>query len=89
MESTIWNDGGSLVSFAKYNILKNGNVQNLTISSDFNAGRLGLMSIIGNVSTMQFRKVNNLLVGQSVILKGYTISCRGKSPSFNEMRNNA
>lgn len=77
------------MSFAKYNILKNGNVQNLTISSDFNAGRLGLISIIGNISTMQFRKVNNLLVGQSVILKGYTISCRGKSPSFNEMRNNA
>tara|TARA_B100001173_G_C15567177_1_gene370657 strand:- start:277 stop:513 length:237 start_codon:yes stop_codon:yes gene_type:complete len=76
------------MSIAKYNILKDGTVQNLTISNDFNAGRLGLMSIIGNVSTMQMRKVNNLLVGQSVIIKGYKIACRGKSPSFNEMRNN-
>jgi len=87
MESTIWNDGVSKVSIAKYKILKDGTVQNLTISKDFNAGRLGLMSIIGNVSTMQMRKVNNLLVGQSVIIKGYKIACRGKSPSFNEMRN--
>ena len=88
MECSVWNDGVSKVSIAKYNILKNGTVQNLTISKDFNAGRLGLMSIIGNVSTMQMRKVNNLLVGQSVIIKGYRIACRGKSLSFNEMRKN-
>ena len=85
MESTIWNDGGSLVNIAKYKVLKNGIVKNLTVSN-FNTGRLDLMDIIGTVPTVQMRKVTNLLVGQAVIIKGYTIICRGKNPSFNEMR---
>ena len=73
------------MNIAKYKVLKNGIVKNLTVSN-FNTGRLDLMDIIGTVSTVQMRKVTNLLVGQAVIIKVYTIICRGKNPSFNEMR---
>jgi len=73
---------------AKYNVTKDGKVQHLTIT-DFNDCRVQLMALMKKViSQQQARRVTQLLVGQFTMLHGYKISCRGKNPSFNEMRNN-
>jgi len=73
---------------AKYNVTKDGKVQHLTIT-DFNDCRVQLIEMLDKyVTSTQARKVTQLLVGQFTMLHGYKISCRGKNPSFNEMRNN-
>ena len=89
MESTIWNDGGNLRMLKKYNILKNGRVQFVTVT-DFNSAKIGLTNAFGKIPNRnQILKIMELAIGSKMTMFGFSIVVRSQNKSWKEMRDEA
>ena len=89
MESTIWNDEGSLGMLKKYNILKDGRVQHITVT-DFNSAKVGFSNAFGKIpSRNQILQLMNISIGGYMWIFDFKIVVRSQNKSWKEIRDEA